>query len=535
MIKKLLAWLALTAVAVGAGYASGTATSNEKIKNLEIQNEEIQSALDESEANLEEARLALAQMSLDLDSKNTLLAEKEALISAKDARIAELEEALNNADNGAEIAELQEQISILQNEKETLQGEINSLTADKMDLLALIEELRARINELESSSTITPASYFQIDNGVITGFSNEAQTLYNNGELTCLYIPDTYSLGEEKEYQFEKEFASKSRLQEYLETEEVSYPISIVDRLGTTTSFNNYDEFSNAFSAIKSGTVTLKYTFLGFEILDGKDFKITEIGNNAFNGYGNLTKVRFSKNITSIGEKSFYNCSMLDEVQIPEGELSSLGVSAFGSCKNLKNIYIPSKVSLLNANALFGCTGLTNIEVSKNNPIYDSRDNCNAIIETSTNVLMVGCASTLIPEDIVEIGEYAFRDTLITSITIPNSVIKINTGAFYYCANLTEIILSENLTLLGNFAFFASALTSITIPSKVTTIGEQIFYACKNLIEITVLAETPPTLSQYSAISTATNKIYVPANSVERYKSASAWSNFASYITAIPT
>lgn len=542
MIKRFIAGLALTAVAVGAGYASGTATSNIRIQNLETKVEQMQTTLDESEANLEEARLALAQMGVDLDSKNALIAEKEALIAEKEAaiaekdnKIAELQTKLETAENlnAAQKADYETQITNLQNEKETLQGEINSLTADKTELLALIEELQARINELESS-IITPASYFKINDGVISGFSNEAQTLYDNGELTCFNIPDTYSLGEEKEYLFEKEFSIKYELREYLETEEVTYPISIVDRDGTITSFNNFDEFSNAFSSIKTGTVTLKYTFLDFEILDGNDFKITGIGNNAFNGYSNLKKVKFSKNITSIGEKSFYSCSMLEQVQIPEGELSSLGVSAFGSCTNLKNIFIPEKVSLFNANALSGCTGLTNIEVSKNNAIYDSRDNCNAIIETSTNVLLVGCASTLIPEDIVEIGEYAFRELLITNITIPNNVIKINKGAFYKCANLTEIILSENLTLLGDFAFFNSGLTSITIPSKVTSIGEQIFYACRALNEITVLAEIPPTLSQYSAISSATTKIYVPAGSIDRYKSASVWSNYASYITAIP-
>ena len=132
------------------------------------------------------------------------------------------------------------------------------------------------------------------------------------------------------------------------------------------------------------------------------------------------------------------------------------------------------------------CDSLTSITVDKGNKVYDSRNNCNAIIETDTNTLISGCQSTVIPNSVTSIGEFAFGgyDNL-TSITIPDSVTSIGNMAFYYCPSLTSITIPDSVTSIGGYAFSVCwSLTSITIPDSVTNIGNRAFEYCDSLKNI---------------------------------------------------
>jgi hypothetical protein len=114
--------------------------------------------------------------------------------------------------------------------------------------------------------------------------------------------------------------------------------------------------------------------------------------------------------------------------------------------------------------AFSGCSGLKSIVVEEANTVYDSRNNCNAIIKTSTNTLIIGCKNTHIPNSVLSIGHWAFRDcTSLTSIIIPNSVTSIRGGAFYGCSRLTSISIPSSVWyMIGNGAFFGcSSLTTI--------------------------------------------------------------------------
>lgn len=143
-----------------------------------------------------------------------------------------------------------------------------------------------------------------------------------------------------------------------------------------------------------------------------------------------------------------------------------------------------------------------------------------------------------IPSGTTTIGDYAFYGCdMLTNITIPDSVTTIGKYAFAFCSVLTSINIPSGVTNISQYTFRScSSLTSITIPSGVTSIGTQAFSGCTGLISITVEATTPPTVSSANAFNNTNDcPIYVPAESVETFKTANNWSSLASRIQAIPT
>lgn len=401
----------------------------------------------------------------------------------------------------------------------------------------------------------------------------------------------------------------------------------------TVTYRGNYAEYDNWYSGNISIPSTVTYS--------GKKYSVTEIGTFAFahcNGVtsisipstikkmgdgafwccNGLTKVKISditawcnitfvssssnplryahhlylndsevKNLTipdaiySIKENAFYGCWGLTSIIIPSS-VKSINQWAFMECAYLTYLYIGSSVTSIHDWAFNGCTSLDSLIVSNDNPVYDSRNNCNAIIETSSNTLKKGCKSTIIPNSISAIYAKAFSGcTGLTSITIPNSIVSIGNNAFDGCialdtlnfnsancadfastaderpfynsnisiinigdnvqsipsyfatgiSKLTNIIIPSSVVSIGKFAFSGCSNLngSLIIPESVNYIGEKAFYNCLKIDTIKCKSKTPPSWEQIVVFSPDTYNdvpLYVPLGSEITYKEDQSWGQF---------
>ena len=210
--------------------------------------------------------------------------------------------------------------------------------------------------------------------------------------------------------------------------------------------------------------------------------------------------------VTSIGKHAFDGCKGLTSISIPNS-VTSIDECAFNGCNGLSSIRIPNSVTDINNSAFMDCGNLVSIEVEKGNSIYDSRDNCNAVIMKSTNSLILGCLNTIIPSSITDIGQNAFYGCFgLTSIDIPNCVTSINENAFYGCIGLESIVIPNSVTNISKSAFGGcsglktlsigmsnidtwfsglSGLTSLTLTDGVKNIGNKAFSGCNGLTSIT--------------------------------------------------
>ncbi len=214
---------------------------------------------------------------------------------------------------------------------------------------------------------------------------------------------------------------------------------------------------------------------------------VIDIRTSAFHRCENLTNLIIGNSVRHISESAFSGCSSLTSVTIPNS-VTYIGYGAFSECSSMTSVTIPSSVNHISVSAFSSCSSLINITVSNGNPNYDSRDNCNAIIETATNTLIAGCQKTIIPNSVNSIGQNAFSGcSNLTSITIPNSVTHIGYSAFSLCRSLNSITIPNSVTNIGTYAFLGcDNMANVTIGNSVTTIGDHAFFGCRSLTSVTI-------------------------------------------------
>ena len=294
---------------------------------------------------------------------------------------------------------------------------------------------------------------------------------------------------------------------------------------------------------------------------------VTHLGAEVFRWCSNLTSVVFGNAVEAIGHSAFKDCHSLEHISAFPESLTRIYANAFENCVNLSGtIIIPSQVNTIDPevfantsiDSLFISEGVTTIKygafmdcpitylyipssvisihpensyegafrncrhlhtiiVDEANPVYDSRGNCNALIETATNTLLKGGKNTVIPNTIHTIGTCAFSGcTELDSITLPNSIERLEYGAFSGCNSLPTITLPSSLTYIGDRALSCTSLTSITsktLPPP-TAYNELWEFGYDNSF-LGVNREIP---------------IYVPMGTTEAYQNASGWNYFSNFI-----
>ena len=286
----------------------------------------------------------------------------------------------------------------------------------------------------------------------------------------------------------------------------------------------------------------------------GQTYRVTSIEDMAFY-FCQVHKVTVPNSVKRIGNFAFGK-SFVEQVNLGDS-VETIGKFAFNQTPCLTSLHFPKSVKEIGDSALFNTPVLRTITVDSENPVYDSRENCNALIHTATNHLIAGGNNcTSIPSTVKDIGGYAFygKENL-SHISIPGSVKTIGQGAFRLCRNLNQLTLEEGIERIDGMAFNFTGLTSVVVPNSVETIAEGAFSDTGNIRSITLgsglkligskafspstggtsvvdkvtcLKVTPPVMAATDCFAGAYGHatLWVPQASLELYKNDPNWSQF---------
>ena len=368
--------------------------------------------------------------------------------------------------------------------------------------------------------------------------------------------------------------------------EGVEMEFKILSELSKTCQVGNGE--SPCISTAVTGVVTIPSEVEGYQV--------TGIGASAFGISGgeehiNVSKVNIPEGVTTIGNFAFL-WSGIESINLPTS-LTTIGQQAFTSCLNLTSVYIPQNVNSIGLSPFSNCQNLSTLVIDGDNSVYDSRNNCNAIIKTNTNELIQACNTTIIPNTVKTILKFAcggLSDNIIvpegvelikseafygynaSSLTLPSSLRTIESWAFTYSDNLTnlyipslktwcgitfesgtsnggnpiqfvdhffvngteicDLVIPNDVSSISAYSFCCwNGVKSLTIPASVTSIGHHAFFGCQNMESVTVNWTTPIDIAanvfQIDGNGNMPNAtLYVPRGCKAAYEAADYWKDF---------
>ena len=233
--------------------------------------------------------------------------------------------------------------------------------------------------------------------------------------------------------------------------------------------------------------------------------------------FGNL-----KYDVTAIEKQAFYNCRELTSVVIP-GSVKEIGTYAFCYCSGLTSIVIPNGVESIELGAFWGCSNVTHVIIGNNVTSFGP----------STFAYCAALTSVTFGRSVKNISDGMFWGTGLVRMTIPEGVTSIGGSAFYGCLDLKLVSIPNSMTSIGASAFYGCRnLANVTIPSGMESIGDRAFLGC-NLESVTSLIEEPfhlkgkdDSYSPFAASTFANATLYVPAGTVDKYKTTVGWENF---------
>ena len=313
-------------------------------------------------------------------------------------------------------------------------------------------------------------------------------------------------------------------------TEEADFEYEIDEDTNTATITGYKGEEEEVVIPETVGADKIRVTKIGEKAFQRVDMikvtipnSVTTIGLEAFLFCFNLREIIIPEGVTYIDEGAFYGCHSVEKIAI-SNTVSYIGDQAFACCcASLKSVCIPSSVTQIGREIFGSCDNLEEITVAPENSVYDSRNNCNAIIETEINQIVMGCAGTVIPESVTSIAGAAFRGCSIKYVTIPKKLTFIESDAFWDCEKLdgitvengnsvydsrencnaiivtkqNNLVVGSNNTVIpngvkriSNYAFrYRKKLKNMSIPSSVIEVGEGAFFGCERLENVDIVAE----------------------------------------------
>lgn len=374
------------------------------------------------------------------------------------------------------------------------------IALDTLEVLDWIENIlpRQQVTQVSNKRAIN-VLYYTLQNRIrlntIDRINALPKEIFKVGDLYYRAVPDEPSvevvsesgddIPNERRNLGHKEVTQSTRFEEviqFIPTHEVVIPSSI--------KYGKYE-----YDVIGIG----KYAFcrcVGYEtVAIPETVRYIDVG--AFSD-STLRTITIPDSVTRIERHAFSDCSMLSDIRLPS-YLKSLEECLFKDCRKLSSIIIPDSVETIHTGVLSGCERLKLVTIPKNvrnieggmfnefidtiivdvnNSVYDSRDNCNAVIETATSTMIVGCNTSTIPPNIICVGnDVLSQNRGLESIILSDGILRINRHAFFGCWKLKSVVLPDSVLLIEDEAFaYCDNLASVTLGRNILRIGTRAFY-----------------------------------------------------------